>query len=200
MQRAEEALIRLREKMSAIVAEYASGELNRAQFEAVYARYSEQRDITERLLMRDPQSQAWESVIRPGHTGYLMARYAAHVISYAIYDLKTADQVMVTGPIQLQHEQIEAILARLTYIIETRGNPGPTHKELRDDRCVLFVPGDLTTAVVIYTREPAKVQIDRVSDIHSDFERANIHALRQGDFSAGRLVFPHRALFEDLTR
>jgi hypothetical protein len=197
MQRAEEALINLRQKMARVAAEFAEGKLNRTQFDAIYSRYSEQRDITERLLARDPETQAWQSVVRPGHTSFLKQHYAAHVISYAIYDLELFDPITVTGPVQMARAQTNAVLKRLKAIIQERGDPGPAHKKLNDGRCVLFVPGAVTVAVAIFSVEPSTAQIEHVRDVHHDFERANQHALRQHDYRTDRLVFPHRALFEE---
>jgi hypothetical protein len=197
MQRAEEALINLRQKMAGVAAEFAQGKLNQAQFDAIYGRYSEQRDITERLLARDPESQAWQSVVRSGHTGFLKQHYAARVLSYAIHDQETFRQIALTGSIQIARAQVEAALSRLRAVIEQRGNPGPALKQLGDGRCVLFMPGSLSVVIAIFSLEPSKTQIGRIEDIHRDFERANQHALRARDYTTSRMVFPHRALFED---
>ncbi len=198
MQRAEEALINLREKTARLAAEFAEGKLNQAQFDAVYSRYSEQRDITERLLTRNPESQAWQSVVKPGHTGFLKQMYEARVISYAIYDQETGEHISTTGPVFMRPSQIKAVLARLKAVSQTRGNPGPAQKQLTDDeRSVLFVPGEQTVAVVIFSRAPSPSQIERIKDIHHDFERANQHTLRRRDYTGSRMVFPHRALFEE---
>jgi hypothetical protein len=197
LQRVEEALISLRERMAAVATEFAQGKINRAQFDAIYSRYSEQRDIVERLLARNPESQAWQSVIQPGHTSFLRKYYEAHVESYAIYDQETDALVTVTGAVQLEPSQIEAVLRRLKTIRSERGNPGPAHKKIGDGRFVLFTPGELTIAVVIFNREPSAMQIRRVGDIHHDFERANLQTLKRRDYTVEALVFPHRALFEE---
>lgn len=196
MQRAEEALINLRHKTALVAAEFAEGKLNQAQFDAIYSRYSEQRAIIERLLTRDPQSQAWQSVARPGHTQFLKQHYAARPLSYAIYDQNTFTQVAVTGVLQIRVEHILAVLERLRSVIQRRGNPGPAQKNLPDGKCILIVPGELTVAVVVFSLEPATRQIERIRDIHTDFERANRRALNRGDYDISRMVFPHRALFE----
>ncbi len=196
MQRAEEALINLRHKTALVAAEFAEGKLNQAQFDAIYSRYSEQRAIIERLLTRDPQSQAWQSVARPGHTQFLKQHYAARALSYAIYDQDTFDQIAVTGVLQIRPEHIIAVLERLRSVIARRGNPGPAQKKLPDNKCILIVPGELTTAVVVFSLEPATRQIERIRDMHTDFERANRRALSRRDYDTSRMVFPHRALFE----
>src|SRR5690606_18563985 len=51
------ALVSLRQRMKLTADEFAEGKINRAQFHALYARYSEQRSIIERLLERDPETQ-----------------------------------------------------------------------------------------------------------------------------------------------
>jgi hypothetical protein len=197
MQRAEEALINLREKMAQVAAEFAEGQLNQAQFDAIYSRYSEQRDITERLLTRNPESQAWQSVVQPGLTQYLRDQFEARALSYAIYDLATGERITATGTILMKPAQVEALIARLRDVSQARGNPGPAQKKLSDDRCVVFVPGERTIAAAIFSLSPAPAQIERIQDIHRDFERANQHALRRRDYTNSRLVFPHRALFEE---
>lgn len=196
MQRAEEALIELREKMAAAAAQFAEGELNQAQFEAIYARYSEQRDITERLLARDPSSQAWESVVRPGYTQFLKQQYAARLLSYAIYEHASARQIALTGTLQLRPDQVRAVIQRLQTVRGQRGSPGPAQRSLPDGRCVVFVPGELTSAAAIFSLQPSGGQVARLVDIHRDFERANRRALHSQDVQPDRLVFPHRALFE----
>jgi len=197
MQRAEDALINLREKMAQIAAEFADGKLNQAQFDAIYSRYSEQRDITERLLARNPDSQAWQSVIQPGHTQFLKQQFEARVLSYAIYDQETGEAINLTGSVTMKHAQVTAVLNRLKAVSQARGNPGPAQRVLPNERCVLFMPGERAVAVVIFSRVPAPIQIDRIQDIHRDFERANQHTLHRRDYINSRMVFPHRALFEE---
>jgi hypothetical protein len=197
MQRAEEALINLREKMAQVAAEFAEGKLNQAQFDAIYSRYSEQRDITERLLARNPDSQAWQSVIQSGHTGFLKQHFEARVLSYAIYDQQTGETINITGPVVMKRDQVRAMLERLSAVFQARGNPGPAQRKLGDERSVVFMPGERSVAVVIFSRVPAPAQVNRIQDIHRDFERANQHALHRRDYANSRMVFPHRALFEE---
>ena len=80
---------------------------------------------------------------------------------------------------------------------ERESKLGPAKKMLRDGRCVLFVPGQHTVAAVIFSREPASVLVERLADLHDDFERANLYAIQRGEYTTSRMVFPHRALFED---
>jgi hypothetical protein len=89
------------------------------------------------------------------------------------------------------------VLDRLRAVFQARGNPGPAQRKLGDERSVVFVPGERSVAVVIFSRVPAPAQVNRIQDIHRDFERANQHALHRRDYANSRMVFPHRALFEE---
>lgn len=192
--RAEEALERLREKMAEVAAEYAEGKLNQAQFNAIYRRYTEQRDITQRLLERNPQSDAWQSVVKAGHTSFLRDHFTAKIISFGIYHLEDGGQISLTGGVRLPHDQLMPIFARIKAAVVGGHHLAPAWRPLKDGSWVVIVPGQLTVAVVIYSLEPAGVQRKMVADAHDDFERANEKLLRRGDFTPEGLVFPHRAL------
>ncbi|KAB2861532.1 MAG: hypothetical protein F9K46_08335, partial [Anaerolineae bacterium] len=120
-EQAAQALERLRQKMAVVAEEFAQGKINRAQFHAIYQRYQEQRQITEMLLKRDPQTGAWQSVMRPGHTGFLRDYYQAKIESYAIYHLALQKPIIVTGTVQLPLQQVAPLLTKLRAIVNERG-------------------------------------------------------------------------------
>lgn len=195
-ERAISALDRLRQKMAAVAEEYAQGKLNRAQFNAIYRRYQEQRDITERLLQRDPKTGAWQTVVQPGVTGFLRDHFEAKVESYSVYDLKTGRQIIRTGSLQLPQAQVVPILNKLYSMIVSQRDPGIARRAIQDDRFVVFVPGAYTVSVVVFSLEPAVAQLEMVQDMHNDFERANIQIFTGQRLNPHEMVFPHRALFE----
>jgi hypothetical protein len=190
------ALERLRQKMAAIADEFAQGKLNRAQFHAIYQRYQEQRDITERLLQRDPKTGAWQTVVQPGHTGFLREHFEARVESYSIFHIHQQRLVARNGSLHLPFKQITPILAKLKTIIEKKGVPGLARRRLSADRYVVFVPGSQTVSIVVFSLEPAAAQVEMVQDMHHDFERANYQVLQGEAWNPREMVFPHRALFE----
>ena len=194
--KAVEALERLRQKMAAVAQEYDDGKINRAQFDAIYQRYQEQRQITERLVERDPETGAWQSVVRPGHTSFLREKYEAKVESYAIYHLKKQEQIVRTGHIQIPDKQVLPIVHRLNSVTRQNAQPRSANRILEDERWVLFIPGKYSLAVVIFSLEPSLAQIEHVQDVQNDFERANNQLLQRIDYDLRQMVFPHRALFE----
>lgn len=194
---AQKALNDLREKINKLVQEYSGGEINQATFQAIYRRYTEQREITERLLERNPESGAWKSVIQPGHTGFLRDHYGAKILSYGLYRIDTGEQITLQGKLRLPSEQLRPILSKLKRLLEEEGRMlPPAGRKLKDNSWVLLVPGRLTASVVIYSLEPAAQQRQVAEDTQRDFERANEKILARGDYDPNHLVFPHRALFE----
>ena len=195
--KAESAIDSLRHKMSQIAQEYAEGKINVATFNAVYRRYSEQREITERLLERNPNSEAWQSVVQPGHTSFLRDFYAAKIVSYGLYRLSDGYQITLQGKVRLPQAQLMPIFARINDIIQKGHKLGAAWRQLKDQNWVLMMPGQYSASVVIFSLEPAVVQRKMVEEVHRDFERANERALIRGDLAPRSLVFPHRALLEE---
>ena len=195
-ERAERALEQLREKMNALVQEYAAGDINQVQFQAIYRRYSEQRDITERLLQRNPESGAWQSVVQAGHTSFLRDHYSAKILSYGLYRIMDGAQIVLQGKLRLPPDQLLPIIAKLKRLVDEGRVPPPAGRKLKDNSWVYLVPGKVTASVMIYSLEPAAIQRQVADDIQRDFERANEKILARGDFDPNHLVFPHRALFE----
>ncbi len=198
-QRAEEALMRLREKMAQVANEFAAGKINRSQFNAIYTRYNEQREITERLLERDPDSVAWRQVVQEGHTAFLRQHYQARVLSYALYDNDSSMPMYSLGNFRIETSLLVPMLSAFRTAASEMFGAGLKSTEIEGGRWLVFVPGRFTTSIVLFSLEPSPRQLDLVQDLHRDFENANHQALERGSRSQDRLVFPQRALFERKT-
>lgn len=195
-ERAEKALARLREKMAQVATEFATGKINRAQFNAIYSRYNEQRQITERLLDRNPNSQAWQQVVKEGHTSFLRQHYQAHVLSYALYDNESSMPLYSLGNFKIETSLLVPMLSSFRAAASEMFGAGLKSTEIEGGRWLVFVPGRFTTSIVLFSVEPSTHQLDLVQDLHRDFERANQQALARGVRDQETLVFPQRALFE----
>ena len=89
------ALNTLRSKMELVADEFAQGKINRAQFNAIYKRYSEQRTIIERLIERNPDSEAWKQVIGvKGQTGFLRNHFEAQPLYFVVYRHNTYEPII----------------------------------------------------------------------------------------------------------
>lgn len=195
-EKALRAIEDLSQKMEKVAQEFQDGIINKDQFHAIYRRYNEQRDIVERILHRNPESEAWQSVVRPGHTTFLRDQYAAHILSYAIYYLENNEQIILHGNVRLPAAQLHPFLGKIRQVVTQGHKLGAAWRELKDRNWVVIIPGQLSVSVVIFSAQPAPVQLKKVEDAHRDFERANEKMLQRGDLKPESLVFPHRAIVE----
>ncbi|HLY25514.1 MAG TPA: hypothetical protein VKQ72_04185 [Aggregatilineales bacterium] len=199
---AEESLENLRAKTAQIANEFAEGKLNHAQFSAMYSHYNEKRMIIERLLARDPNTHAWQSVARAGHTTFLRQHFEARILCYAIYDFGVVDPatpLAMQGPEPLPVTVAKPVLTALNVMIKTRISEKPMRalqKPIDGGHWIAIVPGKFTVALAHFSLEPSPQQFSQMLDIHADFERANRVTLEHGIRTPEQLVFPHRALFE----
>lgn len=185
----------LRKKMEHIASEFADGKINRAQFNAIYRRYDEQRTIIERLTERNPGSDAWKQVARPGHTSFLRTHFEARCIYYLVYHLNMPTPLMMGGEQQPDMAKIEPVLEAL-YSMKNRPPTGLARKEIDSSHWLVLAMSQHAFTIAMFNLEPSMTQINRVRDLHNDFERANQSALQRATGKLERMVFPQRALVE----
>jgi hypothetical protein len=190
------ALDQIREKTERIADEYSQGKLNRAQFEAMYKRYNEQRTIIEKLLERNPGTDAWRSVVGTrGQTGFLREQYEAQALFYAVY-LQNSENPLISAGTRTYLPQQFAPLARAVWSIPNRAPVGLGRKQLRNNEWLIMATGEHGLTLVVYSMEPANSQAKLIRDLHADFERANRITLARKITAPDKLVFPQRSLFE----
>lgn len=183
----------IREKMQRVATDFSEGRINRAQFNAIYAHYSEQQSIIERLIERNPENQAWRQVAQPGHTSFLRTHFEAHPLYYVVFRHHTPRPLITSG------EQPAGIKTPIVRILKSLWSlpeippGGLARKPLPDDRWLIIATGELAVTIVLYSLQPSTAQNHRVRDIHADFERANRISL-QRKVSPSKMVFPQRAL------
>jgi len=190
------ALSVLRRKIEVLADDFAAGKLNRAQFTAMYQRYSEQRAIIERLLARNPDSTAWQQVMSvPGQTGFLLAQHAAMPLACAVYQEGNLTPLLKVGAPSLTSGLAAQVLLRL-WARADRPVPGLGRRAIDFGEWLIVAAGQRAATLVVFSQEPAARQAIIVRDAHADFERANLTLLARGTATPERLVFPQRGLLE----
>lgn len=194
----QEALILLRQKTETAVDEYAKGLINRVQFYALYQRYNEQRAIIEKLMQRNPDSDAWRQVMNSrGQTGFLRARLEAQPLSFSIHAAQQAAPLLTGGAPPLRSLFPAESALRAVWAMPKRPAIGLGRKALNQEYWLVMAVGERGATLILYSLEPSKTQALLLRDLHLDFERANQMALERGWLASERLVFPQRALFEE---
>jgi len=187
----------IRKKMETVAAEYASGKINSAQFNAIYRHYMEKRTIIEKLIARNPETQAWRSVAEPGRTSILREQYQARTIHYVVFRRNEREPLIAHGKITRQVARQMFKMLQVIWAMTTH-RTGLARKSLGKGVWLVLSIGDQSITLVLFSRQPSNLQTNRVRDLHEDFERANYLALERG-LPAARMVFPQRALMEETT-
>lgn len=189
------ALELLRRKMEVVANEFGEGKINRAQFNAIYGRYSEQRTIIETLLKRNPENAAWKQAAAPGHTSFLRQHFEARLGYYLVYQHNIPTPLMMGGKQQANMDQISGVLKSL-WSMNKRPKIGLARKEMGGGQWLVLALGEFAVTLAMFMLEPSVAQATLVRDLHNDFERANRRSLSNGTRSLDRFVFPQRALAE----
>ncbi len=184
---------RVRNKLAALVEDFAQGRVNRAQFEVLYAHYQKERDAVEKLIASQPSSDAWRMAMTEGQSVMIRRRLASRVLGYAVY----ADDDPT--PLRVYGEFAEMDANQLSSMLNYTDEEKPfiiVNNFDQNETCMCIVPGKLAVLFVLFSTEPARIQIQLLKDLHQHFERANARILARSFYKPGDLVFPYAAAFE----
>lgn len=191
---ARKALALLRQKRDQLSRDYAAGHLNAAQFNAMYRHYMEKTTIIEKLLENNPQSEVWRNVAAQGATALLRERFEARPIYMVVFRKNEHAPLLANGKLPQKaarqvHRLLQVIWASQAW------RTGLARKSLGEGMWLLLTIGENALTITVFYMQPSTLQVNKVRDLHADFERANRMALIRS-VPAGRMVFPQRALFE----
>jgi hypothetical protein len=190
----ESALQRLRLKRELLSREYAAGKLNAAQFNAMYRYYMEKSAIIEKLLERNPETEAWRTVAAPGATTFLKERFEARPLYCLVFPRGAKTPLLSEGKITTKAaQQVHKLLQTLWQMQTWR--TGMARQSLGEGLWLLLAVGESALTLVVYMMQPSQLQVNKVRDLHVDFERANQLMLKR-QAEAAQLVFPQRSLFK----
>lgn len=192
----QETLDHIRQKMESVAAEFSQGKINRAQFDAIYGHYNEQRTIIERLVKRNPENDTWKQVARPGRTTFLRSHFEAQALYYVIFRHNERKPLSSAG--QQPKNIITPVVTILKQLWSVNPMPpaGLGRKALDDGMWMVLAFGANAATIVIYSMQPSAQQLSVVKDTHSDFERANRLTL-QRSLGPEMMVFPQRGLIRE---
>lgn len=180
--------------MESAVSEFASGQLNRAQFAAIYGHYLEQRAIIERLIERNPENEAWKQVAKQGRTTFLRTHFEAQSVYFLVFRHHQRQPLITGGTIpEAALPHIARALKQVWSLPSLPADARTARKEISDGQWLVVALGEHALSLVVYTLQPSQTQCDLVRDLHTDFERANRIAL-QRNLPLERMVFPQRSL------
>jgi hypothetical protein len=177
----------LENKLDQTVQDLADGLINRAQFENLYRHYQNQRRI-----MRGFMQQASDPAMLKIGTGESMVirqRFAAKVLAYAVYDNLTSLPLHTVGQFPLESELVVGFFSGFRSAIAEIMGTGARKAVTDDGKVLIYVPGQKTTLIVLYSTEPADVESLSLRQAHGHFEKINAAALANSPIPENQLLF-----------
>jgi len=175
--------------MAQLAEEFAQGKLNRMQFQEIYAHYQRQRHDVEAALINAAGPESLPQSVTPGMTRLLRERNAARVLSYAIYDNDSGLPLASMGTFRIDTTLLVPMLSSFRSAATEMFGAGLRSTEIEGGHWLCFVPGQHTTLMVLFSVEPARVQLTLVEDLHRDFEVANHATLASGRGREAAVLF-----------
>jgi hypothetical protein len=189
--RASALIAQLRVKMRKLADEFASGEINREQFHRIYEHYQAQLNLASSTLTQSGDQKI--EGIPAGQTILLRRQLTAVAKAAMVYHHASGQILEIIGDQNVPTEPLMPSLAALAEQVQegvgTEPLPDP-QVMMQENDWVLLVPGEFSTAVMVFNNEPVSRQIEIVLNMHRDFEVANDAALRSGQTQAAKLVYP----------
>ena len=184
------------DKMMALAEDFAQGRVNRTQFEELYRHYIHEREAVQTLVEARPGSPAWKNVVTAGESMLIRRKHAALPLGYAVYLNVNSALLRSVGDFHIDPAVLVSMLSAYRSATAEIFGSGIKSSQIEGGRWLCFVPGMYTTLLVVFSVEPARMQMELLEQLHAHFERANRPAFEAGLPDAARLVYPHAAAFE----
>jgi hypothetical protein len=183
----ERFLQELEAKLDRTVQDLADGLINRAQFENLYRHYQNQRRMLHGLLT-EGRGQVPAS-LTTGESMVIRQKYAAKVLAYAVYDNESSVPLRTVGNFPVDSDLVVGFLSGFRSAAAEILGAGAAKAEAEDGKVLCYVPGQYSTLLVLYSSDPAEVDMRTLRQTHFHFETLNASLLKQRPIPADILLF-----------
>jgi hypothetical protein len=186
----QEFIAHVHQKMSKLVQEFATGEINRTQFHRLYDRYQRQiMTVTQLISAADPST--WREAVQESEDTILIKkRLTAKAVGMSVYENVSGMPVETLGEFAIDPELIIPMLSSYRSAAAEIFRAGMRSTEMENGQWLCFVPGTYTTLITLFSLEPSDNQLQMVERMHQDFEEANKAALEAGHIDPTQLAYP----------
>jgi hypothetical protein len=184
------------DKMMKLAEDFAAGRVNRAQFEELYKHYVEERATIERIMQVQPGTPAGKGAVTEGESILIKRKHSAQPLGYAIYLNANSLPIRSVGDFRVDSALLVPMLSSFRSATAEIFGSGLKSSEIEGGRWLCFVPGLYTTLIVLFSVEPARLQLEMLEQLHRHFEKANQPLFEAGMPDPTKLVYPHAAAFE----
>lgn len=188
---AEDYLGRVQDKINKLAEEFASGAINRDQFQQLFDHYQRERHAIDNWMHTAAVSDDWKDLASEGKSIVIRTQHTAKVLGYAIYENESGIPLSTIGEFEIDPALAVPMLS--SYRAATKEIFGGEMRstQIVGGKWLCFVPGRVTTMLALFNTEPAARQLEIVEDLHRLFERANRRHLARSPIEPEELAFPH---------
>lgn len=188
---AEAYLSRVQDKINKLAEEFASGAINRDQFQQLFDHYQRERQAINNWIHTAAVSDDWKDLASEGKSIVIRTQHTAKVLGYAIYENESGIPLSTIGEFEIDPALAVPMLS--SYRAATKEIFGGEMRstQIVGGKWLCFVPGRVTTMLALFNTEPATRQLEIVEDLHRLFERANRRHLARSPIEPEELAFPH---------
>lgn len=155
--------------MRNLVTEFGDGKISTEQFNILYERYSNQIAMaTEALKGMKPVAQGGDMstiAIREATTG--------KALGLGIYHHRSGTIIETLGNFALPPSAMSSVLNEFSDRIESGEYIEPRIQKGAAGMWLVFMARQQTTAIILFSHEPNRMQITQMQKLHHDFETAN---------------------------
>jgi len=188
----EEYLERVQTKINKLAEEFASGEINRSQFQELYEHYRREQETVKRYVDMAPDSEEWKAATSEGKSMVIRQKNVAKVHGYAVYDNVSGMPLNTIGEFQVEAELAIPMLSSYRAATKEIFGAGTQSTQIEGGRWLAYMPGEFTTLMTLFSTDPASDQLESLEELHLLFERANRTLLSNPPIDPDELVFPHK--------
>jgi hypothetical protein len=187
-------LARVRAKISKLAEEFASGRMNRDQFQELFEHYQREQRTIEAWIDSAPDSEEWRNARTEGKSIAIRKRYMARVKGYTIYKNDSGMPIATIGEFKLDAALIVPMLSSYRSATREIFGAGMRSTQIENGQWLSFIPGKVTTFMALFSAEPSPKQLEKLEELHILFERANRHLLTEPVIDSSKLALPHQTV------
>ena len=184
-------LNKINQKIHALATRFASGDINRLQFQELYAHYQNERGTIETLLAAEPDTEAWKEAITDGASILIRHRHIARVQGFSIFENESGIPLKTIGHFGVDPALFVPMLSAYRSATEEIFGAGVLSSQIEGGKWLCFVRGELTTTLALFTTEPSNKQLKNLEELQIIFEGANRNQLHTQRVFTEELVCPH---------
>jgi hypothetical protein len=182
VQQAQEFIAEANKKMTRIAQEFATGDINRKQFQHLYDRYQRQIMMVANLLA-ESKPEAWREAINENSeaetTLTIKKTLTALILGYSTYSNLSSMPIETRGDFSVDAELIVPMLSSYRSATAEIFQANVRSTQLENGHWLYFFGGQNTTLIVLFSLEPAANQLPMVQKAHEDYEIANETVLKK---------------------